>query len=230
VIELFWISLAGAAGSFHCLGMCSGFALSLAPDRAARWRTIGRHLLYNTGRVTSYCFLGVVAGTLGHAALHGGPVGTTQRLLAVGSGILMIVMALQFFGVRLPRPQIAAAGAGLLLRGVRGLLQAPGAAAPVAFGVFNGLLPCPLVYAFIAQAVATGSLVKGTLTMVFFGLGTFPAMLAVGLAGCSLTPKWRLRGVRMAGALILFFGFVTVARGLLPMLPMPAMLSMAGHR
>ena len=74
-----------------------------------------------------------------------------QRVLAVASGTLMIVMALQFFGVRLLRPAIAGAGPAFLLRGVRGLLKTPGAAAPVAFGVFNGLLPCPLVYAFIAH-------------------------------------------------------------------------------
>lgn len=124
--DLVWISLAGAAGSFHCLGMCSGFALSLAPSRAARWRTVGRHLIYNTGRVTSYCFLGVLAGTLGHAVIQGGPVGTVQRILAVLSGVLMIVMALGFFGIRLALPKFAGDGAGLVLRGVRGLLRAPG--------------------------------------------------------------------------------------------------------
>jgi uncharacterized protein len=231
VNDLVWISLAGAAGSFHCLGMCSGFALSLAPSRAARWKTVGRHLIYNTGRVTSYCFLGVLAGMLGHAAIQGGPVGTVQRILAVLSGTLMIVMALGFFGIRLPRPRFAGAGDGPILRGVRGLLRAPGAAAPLAFGVFNGLLPCPLVYAFIARAAASGSLDQGLLTMAAFGAGTFPAMLGVGLIGCSLTPAWRMRGVRLAGAVILLFGGVTVARGLFPMAHSmdPAGPAMAGH-
>jgi uncharacterized protein len=224
VNDLLWISLAGAASSFHCLGMCSGFALSLAPSRTARWKTLGRHLIYNAGRVTSYCFLGMLAGTLGQAVLHGGAVGTIQRLLAVASGILMIVMGLGFFGVRLwrrpgagARAGAGAGGGGALLRGIRGLLRAPGAAAPLAFGVFNGFLPCPLVYAFIAQAVAAGSLAKGLGTMAAFGAGTFPAMLGVGLAGCSLSPSWRVRGVRFAGAVILVFGSVTIARGLLPM-------------
>jgi uncharacterized protein len=222
LIDLWWISLAGAAGSFHCLGMCSGFALSLAPSRAARWKTVGRHLVYNSGRVTSYCFLGVAAGAAG-GLIVGGALGTMQRVLAVASGALMIVMALQFFGVRLPLKVGAGAGVGSLLRGVKGLLRAPGAGAPLAFGVFNGFLPCPLVYAFIAQAVASGSVGKGLATMVAFGLGTFPAMLLVGLLGCGLTPTWRTRGVRLAGAVILLFGLVTVARGLFPTVPMPMM-------
>jgi uncharacterized protein len=222
VIDLWWISVAGAAGSFHCLGMCSGFALALAPSRTARWKTVGRHLIYNSGRVTSYCFLGVMAGAAG-GLVGGGALGTTQRILALASGALMIVMALQFFGVRLPLKGSNGAGVDWLLRGVRGLLRAPGATPPLAFGVFNGLLPCPLVYAFVAQAVAAGSVGKGLATMVAFGLGTFPAMLLVGLAGCSLTPAWRTRGVRVAGAVIFLFGLITVARGLLPALPMPLM-------
>ena len=224
MIDLWWISLAGAAGSFHCLGMCSGFALSLAPSRAARWKTVGRHLVYNSGRITSYCFLGVLAGAFG-GAVGGGSLGTMQRVLALVSGVLMIVMAFQFFGYRLAVKLGTGVGVGPLLRGVRGLLGAPGVAAPLAFGVFNGLLPCPLVYAFIAQAVAAGSVGGGLETMVAFGLGTFPAMLLVGLVGCTLSPAWRMRGVRIAGAVILLFGLVTIARGLFPAGAMP----MAGH-
>jgi uncharacterized protein len=161
---------------------------------------------------------GAVGGLVG-----GGALGTAQRILALASGALMVVMALQFFGVRLPLKGGSGAGVEWLLRGVRGLLRAPGVTPPLAFGVFNGLLPCPLVYAFIAQAVAAGSVGRGLATMVAFGLGTFPAMLLVGLAGCTLTPAWRTRGVRLAGAVILVFGLVTIARGLFPAMPMPLM-------
>ncbi len=230
--RLLWIGLAGAAGSFHCLGMCSVFAWSLAPSPTARWRTVGRQLLYNSGRAVSYCFLGVMAGSLGHwiewIGGAGGPLSVMQRVLALVSGVLMVVMGLQLFGVRRATGigSGAGSGAGLasLLRGVRGLLRAPGAAAPLAFGVFNGFLPCPLVYAFVAQAVATGTLGGGVSTMAAFALGTFPAMLLVGLAGVTLGPKWRTRGVRVAGAVILLFAVVTLGRGLFPMAPMPSML------
>jgi len=222
--DLLWIGLAGAAGSFHCLGMCSVFAWSLAPSSKARWRTVGRQLLYNSGRVVTYCFLGVMAGALGHYVVHSGPVGITQRVLAIVSGLLMIVMALQFYGIRLWTNFGTGIGLGTLLGGIRKLLQTPGAAAPLAFGVFNGFLPCPLVYAFVAQAIAAGSLGRGVLTMAAFGLGTFPAMLLVGLAGVTLGPRWRTGGVRVAGSIILLFGLVTLARGVLPMAAMPPML------
>ena len=59
------IFAAGFAGSFHCIGMCGGFACALGRDPRGRTATVERHLLYNTGRLTTYCFLGGIAGALG---------------------------------------------------------------------------------------------------------------------------------------------------------------------
>ena len=56
---------AGFAGSFHCIGMCGGFACALGRDPRGRGATTVRHLLYNSGRLTTYCFLGALAGALG---------------------------------------------------------------------------------------------------------------------------------------------------------------------
>jgi hypothetical protein len=100
---------------------------------------------------------------------------------------------------------------------LRSLLRRPGHAAPLAFGVLNGFLPCPLVYAMIAQAATTVDVLSGCLTMAAFGLGTFPAMLVMGGIGRLLAPSWRQRGVRVAGSFILALGLVTLGRGVLPM-------------
>jgi len=55
---------AGFAGSFHCIGMCGGFACGLGRDPRGRVATTIRHLLYNSGRLTTYCFLGALAGAI----------------------------------------------------------------------------------------------------------------------------------------------------------------------
>jgi uncharacterized protein len=215
---------AGFAGSFHCIGMCGGFACALGRD--ARGRAVLRHLFYNTGRLTTYCFLGGLAGALGQVLctsqgaavpLMSGQLDVGQRILAIIAGMLMIVMALQFFG-RLQSLHRVASGFGgsTLAASMRSLLAAPGAAAPLAFGVFNGFLPCPLVYAFVAQAASTAGALPGFLTMAAFGLGTFPAMLMMGGVGRLLAPAWRQRGVWLAGSCILLLGLITVGRGVLP--------------
>jgi len=120
-------------------------------------------------------------------------------------------------------------------------VTAPGAAAPLAFGVLNGFLPCPLVYAFAAQAAGSGGALPGVVTMAAFGLGTFPAMLMMGgvggwvrqgfqqsrirtvqvnfpqSRGTVVRFDWRQYGVHMAGGFIVLLGIITFVRGLLPM-------------
>jgi uncharacterized protein len=220
------IFAAGFAGSFHCIGMCGGFACALGRDPRGRTATVERHLLYNTGRLTTYCFLGALAGALGEVLctskgmaipVLNGPLDAAQRFLAIAAGLLMIAMALQFFGLLQGFHRVAIGfGGSTLAMSLRNLLKSPSPAAPVAFGVFNGFLPCPLVYAFAAQAASTAGALPGFLVMLSFGLGTFPAMLMMGGVGRVLAPAWRQRGVWLAGSFILLLGLITLGRGVLP--------------
>jgi uncharacterized protein len=222
--------IAGFAGSFHCIGMCGGFACGLGADPRGATATSVRHLLYNTGRLTTYCFLGGLAGGLGQAictslgarsqrgtSFLSASLNAGQRALAVLAGLLMIIMALRFFGLGSWHRVTSGFGGSTLVISLRSLLRRPGHAAPLAFGVLNGFLPCPLVYAMIAQAATTVDVLSGCLTMAVFGLGTFPAMLVMGGIGRLLAPGWRQRGVRVAGSFILALGLVTLGRGVLPM-------------
>jgi sulfite exporter TauE/SafE len=238
------IFLAGLAGSMHCIGMCGGFTCALGTDRRGRLATLRRHLTYNLGRVTSYCFLGATAGSLGLLLVgHRGEdswASVAQSSLAVLSGVLMLYIGLQFLGL-LGRPTLHLPGVGWLADGLRVLTRSPAPGAPLALGVLNGLLPCPLVYAFVAHAASSGGALPGLLIMAAFGLGTFPAMLAAGSIGAwvrtlpyrfpegspeaasapgrspLLRPEWRQQGVRIAGAFIVVLGVITFARGVLPM-------------
>ena len=199
----FVILLAGFAGSFHCIGMCGGFACALGSLRErSRTATVARHLLYNSGRLVTYVFIGALAGLLGtllvghglghrvglsgEVALLGianhdmgfhlaGDIGLGQRLLSIAGGGLMILMALQLFGLLRHLPASwSSLGDGVLVPSLQALLASRSPAAPVALGVLNGFLPCPLVFAFAALAAAAGTFEAGVLTMAAFGLGTFP--------------------------------------------------------
>ena len=208
------VFFAGVVGSVHCVGMCGGFACALcaARDRSL-WR---RQLLYNVGRVSTYVCFGGLAGAAGAIVTQHGAVWgiMTQRLLAVFSGALLIVIALQFFGYRLSvRIGQAARLIDNLASGLRAVARSPRLTAPLALGVLNGFLPCPLVYAFALQAAATTEVLPGMGVMAAFGLGTFPAMLFMGFGGAALGT--RLRRAYVAGALLLVLGVVTLARAML---------------
>jgi sulfite exporter TauE/SafE len=69
-------------------------------------------------------------------------------------------------------------------------------------GIMNGFLPCGLVYAALAAAAARGSAGEAMLGMMVFGLGTWPALGALGIAGSALGPGVRAR-LRPAAALLM---------------------------
>lgn len=219
------VFLAGLAGSFHCVGMCGGFACTLGAGHGSGRAMAMRHVAYNGGRLLSYVFLGAMAGWAGRAVCGPGlsaadltdTVAFGQRLFAVLAGLLMIAMALQILGVH-RRGRSVGIDLGPLAATLRPLLSAPGPAAPLAFGVLNGFLPCPLVYAFLAQSAAGADPGLGAAIMAAFGAGTLPAMLIIGMLGRLAGPAGLRRGVAVAGCFVLVLGVVTAGRGFLPML------------
>ena len=76
-------------------------------------------------------------------------------------------------------------------------------------GMLWGWLPCGLVYSVLPLAATAGNVKSGALTMLLFGLGTMPALLAsAGLAGFFATRR-RQRSARLvAGILIVLLGIV----------------------
>jgi hypothetical protein len=73
-------------------------------------------------------------------------------------------------------------------------------------GVVNGLLPCGLVYAYLALAAGAGGSLRGALAMALFGLGTMPLLALVGCGGhggasqCHvMAPQSQIRGRRPDG-------------------------------
>ena len=86
-------------------------------------------------------------------------------------------------------------------------------------GCANGLLPCGLLYAALATAIALGSVAKSIAFMTGFGLGTVPVLLAVTISATSLPLLWRRR-LRLAGpAVMIAAGTLLIARGVLPAAP-----------
>ena len=105
--------------------------------------------------------------------------------------------------------RLAQATVGRLLGGV---IRSPSPAAPLALGVFNAFLPCQLIYALAARAASSGSIGEGMATMLWFGLGTVPAMLAIGTARRWLPAALRGRLQVASALLVLVFAAITLLR------------------
>lgn len=177
-MDLIAVSLSGLFGSLHCVGMCGGFA-------GACSRRPGGLPLWHLGRIGSYAVLGALASSTG--AVLPGPVWIT----AVIATLLLLWVALGIAGWL---PTRGPSGATLVRIG-SGLARSASAAAPLGFGVMNGLLPCGLVYSALAMAMVGRGAVHGALAMVAFGLGTVPALSlgGVGLRRVALASRARRR-------------------------------------
>ncbi|HKJ75204.1 MAG TPA: sulfite exporter TauE/SafE family protein, partial [Alphaproteobacteria bacterium] len=82
-------------------------------------------------------------------------------------------------------------------------------------GLIWGWLPCGLVYSVLIWAIAAGSVSQGALLMLSFGIGTLPALLAMGVFAAALSGFLRRTHVRqVAGALVAAFGVLMVVRAL----------------
>ncbi len=211
--EVTWLLVpfvGGLAGSLHCVGMCGAFPMAIRRED----RPVLRQVLYNLGRLSTLALIGSASGMLGAAVIGYAPLRIGARALAVIAGAVMVVVGLEILGFL---GRVTAGGATLvqatLTRALAGVLRSPSLAAPLALGVFNAFLPCQLIYAFAAQAAATGSPASGLLVMVTFGLGTVPAMFVLGLAGTLARPPVRLWLQRTAAVLVVAVGLVTMLRG-----------------
>ena len=204
----------GFLGSAHCIGMCGGFAAALGAGDRPMWPIVARQLVYNLGRVFTYVFLGALAGSSGLylSSLRIGQYGP-QQIFSLIAGVTMLGVGLSALGV-LPLPaRLTKLGSGLLAPLFAYFLNARGWWGYFAAGLANGFLPCGLVYSFVALAVASGSAAAGMVIMAAFGLGTIPAMLAIGCGSSLLTRAARQRIYRAASVMVIVLGAVTLWRG-----------------
>ena len=206
------VLVASLLGSVHCAGMCGGFVCFYAGGAGSGTRA---HVAYNVGRLTSYLFLGLMAGLVGATVDRFGALAGLSRGAAVLSGTLMVAWGLSTLlaarGVRVPRLEGRLGGQntlGKLLARVRGRSAIVRAATT---GLLTTLLPCGWLYAFVAAAAGTGRVDRALLTMGVFWLGTLPMMLAVGYGVQRLSGPLRTRLPVVTATAVVVLGLLSIA-------------------
>ncbi|MCB9987863.1 MAG: sulfite exporter TauE/SafE family protein [Rhodospirillales bacterium] len=207
--------LAGLVGGFtHCAGMCGPFVVAQACARAEscesdnenrshirHWKysdffmkrlANGLLLPYHLGRVTTYVGLAMIAAGVTNIAFMYSPYKDVMAafLLCI-AGFMFVVSALpalarytSFKGISFP---FLSQGLAQLARpffidprGWRGYV----------IGLLLGFLPCGLVMAALMAVSASGDVMTAAGAMVFFGLGTIPALFLVGMFSQGASRRW----------------------------------------
>lgn len=201
----------GFLGSFHCIGMCGALALSLPVQHLEGNKKNLGILLYNLGRVCTYASLGLLFGLVGSSFQLFG----WQQILSIIAGLLLLIMAfLQISGSRNQTPLwLDKYWNKPIISKIAPLFNGSKLINTFTIGLLNGLLPCGLVYIAIAGALATSNSLSGALFMALFGLGTLPAMFAIGITGNKMGYNFRNLIKRSTPYVIAIMGVLLVLRG-----------------
>lgn len=209
----------GFMGSLHCIGMCGGISSALSTALTPIqgnpvWRQLGYQLLYSTGRIAAYSLAGAIIGLAGATLYHQLPA-HGPSYLRIFAGIMMILLGLYLSGWWKILNQLERAGTRLWKRiapTTRRFIPVDRPYKALVLGFLWGWLPCGLVYSALAWSLGAGGAGRGALLMLYFGLGTLPALLSVGTFSHILTDFARASGTRTFAALMLMgFGVWTIS-------------------
>ena len=210
--------IAGLSTSAHCLAMCGGIAAVLAlggGERASPVRRASRLLQAQLARIALYVGLGVIAGFIGWGLQDSRPPAVFHDMARYLSALVLMAAGFSVMEIPIFGGQAGRLGARLAAPITKRLhhLHRFG---PVGLGLVWGLMPCALIYLMTFYAGLTGSPVQGGLVMAGFGLGTVPALMAVGLGVGVLQALARQLWLRLlaGGALIMLAVWTALDHGM----------------
>lgn len=202
--------LVGLLGGGHCVGMCGGIVGAVTMTLPGSKPKFPFLLSYNLGRIGSYTLAGVMAGAVGASSFFLEHVLPVEKVLYALASLMLVLLGLYLAGIWRVLTRLEALGGRLWQRlqpYSRRLLPVKTLPQSFLLGVLWGWLPCGLVYSVLVAAVASGSLWQGGLLMLAFGVGTLPALLAMGMTAVRL--KSLLQNLwfrRLSGLTIVGFG------------------------
>ncbi|MDN3488062.1 MULTISPECIES: sulfite exporter TauE/SafE family protein [unclassified Pseudoalteromonas] len=200
--------LMGLIGSGHCIAMCGGIAssLQLASNKRQTWLY---SLAYNSGRALSYMLAGaLVAGISSQFATQNSAFSLFLSFLA---GIFMLLVGVYIMRLAATLQWLEKLGKTLiwqhLIKLNKYLMPIDSPLKALGYGALWGWLPCGLVYSALTWAMTSGTAINGALVMLAFALGTFPAMITLGVAAQKLNTLFNHPWTRIIlGSVIIWYG------------------------
>ncbi|MCX6737271.1 MAG: sulfite exporter TauE/SafE family protein [Candidatus Parcubacteria bacterium] len=203
------------AGISTCAALVGGIVLSMSKQwndlytsSDSIWKKIQPHLIFNTGRLISYSFLGAVLGLIGsklNLSLKFGP------FFVLGVSLMMALLALQMLGSKLFL-NIQFKLPKFITKYIADESNFKGRYMPLLMGALTFFLPCGFTITAQGLALISGSPIEGGLIMFAFALGTLPMLLIIGLSSVkfSQNPQLAAKFLKVAGILVLFFALYNI--------------------
>jgi len=203
--------LLGITSNLHCIGMCGPIAMAIPVNRSSNWAILGGIFQYNIGRILTYSFLGAVVGSIGITVETLGFL----QWISILSGIFLVLFAWRkWFAIKLNTNFPSLGLRTLTSKGMSKVISSESSLKLTLMGMLNGLLPCGMVYIALMNALIAGNPVSSAYTMIAFGIGTLPAMIAVGFAANRIGIQTRQKLNKVVPYLLTIVGLLVVLRGM----------------
>lgn len=171
------------------------------------------------GRVASYMLMGALAGAFGAFFLAAAPIHALRNFAFIVANLILIALGMHVARIWSGIVELERIGqvfwkliapfatATLVPQTPKHRNSAKQILNALRTGAIWGWLPCGLVYSMLVTASVSGSATNGALWMLFFGLGTVPALWLTSMASDHAAQYLQNITVRrVAGALIIVFG------------------------
>ncbi|PIT89129.1 MAG: hypothetical protein COU27_01935 [Candidatus Levybacteria bacterium CG10_big_fil_rev_8_21_14_0_10_36_7] len=203
------------AGMSSCMALVGGLILSMSKQWSevstgtdSFFKKAKPHLMFNTGRIISYSFFGMILGGIG-GQLQLSLKFTSVLVFFVSA--IMIILALQMLGVRafqkfrisLPK---------FMIRKIADKENLSDSRLPFLIGATTFFLPCGFTITVQGLALLSGNAIQGGLIMLAFALGTLPMLMLIGFSSIKFNQDkhWSSVFMKVAGVLVLFFAIFNV--------------------
>jgi uncharacterized protein len=209
-MSILWTTalLTGFVGSLHCVGMCGPIALALPVGGKTPSQRFLSRILYSLGRITTYSFIGLMMGFVGNKLFFSG----LQQEISITIGISLLLMLILSHKTLISKPL------RFFNEEIKSLfshfLHQKSLISMFILGLINGLLPCGFLYLAATGSVITGSPFGGMVYMALFGLGTAPALLAVGILAKFMNLRLRKIFTQITPIYTFVLAILLIIRGL----------------
>ena len=224
----------GLLGSGHCIVMCGGISTLLTSAIKVNQQhkdltnntltnntltnntlTNNRYIIvlaYHIGRILSYSVIGAVVAFTSSIAVKN--IGISIVFLKTITGFFLILLGLYIAKWLMWLNYIELLGKHIwryLSPKTKRFIPIQNSQSAFFLGCLWGWLPCGLVYSTLTWALASANIIDGFFIMLFFGLGTLPALLSLSLGVFNIKALLSQKLFRNVTAiLIILYGIYTI--------------------
>lgn len=194
----------------HCSFMCGGFNVILGRLCASlsKFSSLLLMLLYHAGRTGAYACLGAIFGCFGAGVMRDA---SAKGLVFFGAGVLLVVLGVALF---FRGKMLAFFENSFIQNKILSLaLKLQKRRYIIVLGFLNGLLPCGVVYTFLAMSFSLGSGALSAIVMIIAGICTTPALLFYALLSRYFTQRLRFIFEVLSSIIVCAYGIYLAFKG-----------------